>query len=243
VNQLDILGLLCVGESPAKICRDGAADYITVLTLKTNAGRASLWYQDRALRKLMAPRIYLDVTPIFEFAEGTVWTWLALDAERKLIVSWALGDRDSGVAAFILEDVLSRCLMPTGVTMEDTEGEIVELATGSRIDTGLIRKTFGPAWSAHESVMGSHILLQGQGQFSEAQQDAIEDHAHSMAISALYHNFIRVRDRVTPAMAAGIVHTSWTVQSVASMIDLWQEQKTGSWYERVSVLREDSSDL
>ena len=35
---------------------------------------------------------------------GDVWTWTALDADNKLILSWAVGGRDAGYALALMDD-------------------------------------------------------------------------------------------------------------------------------------------
>ena len=43
-----------------------------------------------------------------KFGYGDVWTWTALDADSKLIVSWLVGSRDAGSAYEFMQDVASR---------------------------------------------------------------------------------------------------------------------------------------
>ena len=38
---------------------------------------------------------------------GDVWTWTALDADFKLIVSWLVGGRDAGYAIEFMDDLRS----------------------------------------------------------------------------------------------------------------------------------------
>ncbi|HWF65600.1 MAG TPA: hypothetical protein VN685_13385, partial [Rhizomicrobium sp.] len=71
----------------------------------------------------------------------------------------------------------------------------------------------------------------------EPQQDAVEDYANGLALSALYSNFVRERGGKTPAMAAGITGVPWSIQHIADVIDMWTTLKTGPWYERVVLLR------
>jgi hypothetical protein len=39
---------------------------------------------------------------------GEVWTWTAIDAGSKLIVSWLLGDKDAESANVFMHDIASR---------------------------------------------------------------------------------------------------------------------------------------
>ena len=76
-------------------------------------------------------------------------------------------------------------------------------------------------------------MLAGLPALSPASLERIADYADGLALSNLYHNF--VRGGRTPAMAAGILATPWSMDAVAGMIDLWEELKTGPWHERVAV--------
>ena len=40
---------------------------------------------------------------------GSVWTWTAIDADTKLIISFMVGDRDGETAAFFMDDLRQRC--------------------------------------------------------------------------------------------------------------------------------------
>ncbi len=65
-------------------------------------------YQDKTLRNLHSRRIQCDEIWSFVYAKarnvkaakaappnaGDVWTWVALDADSKLAVSWMVGPRD-----------------------------------------------------------------------------------------------------------------------------------------------------
>lgn len=39
---------------------------------------------------------------------GDVWTWVAIDADRKLVPSWLVGKRDAGYAFRFMSDVAAR---------------------------------------------------------------------------------------------------------------------------------------
>jgi hypothetical protein len=49
----------------------------------------------------------------------------------------------------------------------------------------------------------------------------LENHAHMVALYALWYNFVRVHKtlRVTPAMAAGIESRLWAMEDVVRLID------------------------
>ncbi|HEY8751891.1 MAG TPA: hypothetical protein VIM11_28170 [Tepidisphaeraceae bacterium] len=43
-----------------------------------------------------------------KFGVGDVWTWVALDADTKLCVSYLIGERDAGYANIFMQDVADR---------------------------------------------------------------------------------------------------------------------------------------
>jgi len=64
------------------------------------------------------------------------------------------------------------------------------------------------------------------GRTSKAFSKKLENHAHMVALYALWYNFVRVHKtlRVSPAMAAGIDSRLWSVENVLAMIDEYAER-------------------
>jgi hypothetical protein len=52
----------------------------------------------------------------------------------------------------------------------------------------------------------------------------VENHAHAIAIYFMHYNFVRIHTtlRVTPAMAAGVSKTLWTMMDVVRVVDEWR---------------------
>jgi hypothetical protein len=52
----------------------------------------------------------------------------------------------------------------------------------------------------------------------------IENHAHAVALFALYYNFVRVHKtlRMTPAMAASVTKRLWEISDVVDMLEAWE---------------------
>src|SRR5258708_1793721 len=77
-------------------------------------------FQDTALRNLHCRRLQVDEIWSFvgckaknvEKAEnggiGDVWTWVAIDAETKLVPCWLVGHRDADSAKTFIADLASR---------------------------------------------------------------------------------------------------------------------------------------
>ena len=128
MNKLDrearsrVLHLLCEGNSIRAVTRLTGASKNTVAKLVVDAGHACSQYQDRVLRNLTCRRVQVDEVWNFVYAKqknvarakaapadaGDVWTWIATDADTKLIASWFVGGRDSESAIIFMDDLASR---------------------------------------------------------------------------------------------------------------------------------------
>src|SRR5689334_5517591 len=128
MNKLDrqtrakILQLLCEGMSIRAITRIMGVGKNTVTRLLVDAGVACAAYQDRVLRNLPCERVQLDEIWSFVYAKhgnlgsakaaprdaGDVWTWTALCADTKLLVSFYVGDRTSTSAMAFVDDLKER---------------------------------------------------------------------------------------------------------------------------------------
>jgi IS1 family transposase len=140
---------------------------MTVEKLLRDLGAACSMYQDEHLRNLRCRRIQCDEIWCFVYAKqknvtvtisavhpdaGDIWTWTALDADTKLMVSWLVGSRDAGAAYEFMQDVASRLQNRVQLT---TDGHIpylaaVEDAFGSDIDYAMLQKIYGSDPSAEK---------------------------------------------------------------------------------------------
>ena len=52
----------------------------------------------------------------------------------------------------------------------------------------------------------------------------IENHAHSVALFAMYYNFVRIHKtlRTTPAMAAGVTKRLWEIGDIVDVLETWE---------------------
>jgi IS1 family transposase len=77
---------------------------------------------------------------------GNVWTWTALDADTKLIVSWWIGDRSSNTGVLFLRDLKSRLANRVQLTT-DGYGAYLEATAhtfGDDVDYAMLIKLYGP---------------------------------------------------------------------------------------------------
>jgi hypothetical protein len=65
----------------------------------------------------------------------------------------------------------------------------------------------------------------------------VENHAHSVALFAMYYNFVRIHKtlRTTPAMAANVTKRLWEMSDIVDVLESWEAQAAsrGSSYHRL----------
>jgi IS1 family transposase len=73
-----------------------------------------------------------------------VWTWVAIDAETKLVPSWAVGRRDGYTAQAFIRDLADRLATRVQLTTDGHKVylEAVEGAFGSNIDYAMLIKMY-----------------------------------------------------------------------------------------------------
>ncbi len=131
----------------------------TVVKMLIDAGSACLAYEDQAMHKLTCQRLQID--EIWSFCHskeknvkpenkgipgfGDVWTFVAIDADTKLVPSWSVGTRDVCGAKSFVEDVASRLAHRVQLTTDGHKMylDAVESAFGGDIDYAQLIKHFG----------------------------------------------------------------------------------------------------
>jgi IS1 family transposase len=156
MNKLDraaraqILHLLCEGSSIRAVTRLTGASKSTVIKLMIDAGKACGAYHDEHVRNLKAKRVQVDEIWSFTYAKqknvakakaapanaGDTWTWTAIDADDKLMISWLVGGRDSDYAMAFMDDLRSRLASRVQLTSDGHKAylEAVEGAFGGDVD-------------------------------------------------------------------------------------------------------------
>jgi IS1 family transposase len=156
-----ILHLLCEGSSIHAVTRLTGASKNTVAKILIDAGKACAAYHDEHVRGVKARRVQVDEIWSFTYAKqrnvptakaapedaGDTWTWTALDAETKLIVSWLVGGRDGEYAAAFVDDLRPRLANRVQLTSDGHSPylEAVEDAFGDDIDYAMLVKLYGAA--------------------------------------------------------------------------------------------------
>jgi IS1 family transposase len=157
--RAQILGLMVEGTSIRAISRLTGASKNTVVKLLEDAGEAFSDYQDRTLRNLTCKRVQADEIWALVYAKaknvagakaapdgaGDCWTWLAIDADTKLIPSFYIGNRDTEAAQHFIGDLAFRLANRVQLTSDGHKPylEAVEQSFGADIDYAMLVKIYG----------------------------------------------------------------------------------------------------
>lgn len=168
-KRVQILAMLVEGSSMRSISRVVGVSINTVTKLLVEAGEAAAAYHDETVRDVKAKRVQCDEIWSFCYAKqknvetakaapeeaGDVWTWTALDADSKLIVSYLVGGRDSSYAKEFMDDVADRLANRVQLTTDGHNAylEAVEGAFGADVDYAQLVKLYG---TAPESAKGRY---------------------------------------------------------------------------------------
>jgi IS1 family transposase len=165
-KRIQILSMLCEGSSMRSISRVADVSINTVDKLLRDAGLACARFHDEHVRNVSARRVQCDEIWSFIYAKqknvktakapvaraGDVWTWTAIDADSKLIVSWLVGGRDSEYALAMMDDLRSRLANRVQLTTDGHSAylEAVEGAFGGDVDYAMLVKIYGEAPEAEK---------------------------------------------------------------------------------------------
>lgn len=158
-TRAQILSLLCEGSSMRAITRVTGVSLNTVTKLLIDAGKACAAYHDAHVRNVKAQRIQCDEIWAFCYskqrnvatakaapeAAGDVWTWTAIEASSKLLISYMVGGRDSEYAMALMDDLRARLANRVQITTDGHKAYLnaVEEAFGADIDYAQLVKLYG----------------------------------------------------------------------------------------------------
>ncbi len=163
-QRIQIIHLLCEGSSIRAIERVTGVNKITITKLLVDAGKACEAFHNEAVRNVRSKRVQCDEIWSFCYAKqknvkmakaapegaGDAWTWTALDADSKLIISYLVGSRDAGYANEFIQDVADRLANRVQLTTDGLKAYLkaVDGAFGSAIDYAQLVKLYGDAPSS-----------------------------------------------------------------------------------------------
>lgn len=156
-KRAQVLKLLVEGNSLRATSRITDVSRTTILKLLIDVGRACQNFHNERIKNIQSERVQCDeiwsfcyakqknVTQEMREGSGDVWTWTALDADSKLIVSWFVGDRDAQDACEFMYDVADRLANRVQLTTDGHKAYLiaVDRAFDNNIDFAQLVKMYG----------------------------------------------------------------------------------------------------
>ena len=194
-TRTQILAMLCEGSSMRSISRVADVSINTVTKLLVDAGKACAAFHDEKVRGVKARRVQVDEIWSFTAAKqknvpnmkapvagaGDTWTWTAIEADTKLLITWLVGGRDSDYAIAFMDDLRDRLANRVQLTSDGHKAylEAVEGAFGGDIDYAMLIKMFG---AAPEAAKGRYSPAECTG----IRKETIEGKPDPMHVSTSY---------------------------------------------------------
>jgi IS1 family transposase len=166
MNRLDtakrsqVLRCLIEGCSIRSTVRMTGAAKNTVVKLLVELGEVCTRFMDETMRDLPCQRLQADEIWAFVGCKqknataakvekdgicGDVWTWIAIDADTKLVPCFMLGQRDPETARDFMEDLAGRLANRVQLTTDGLKAYLtaVKRAFGNDIDYAILIKIYG----------------------------------------------------------------------------------------------------
>ena len=157
-DRTAVVAALVEGNSIRATSRMTGVARNTVTKLLLDLAKVCAAYSDERLVNLPCKRLQVDEIWEFCYAKaknvppakkgvfgyGDVWTFVAIDADTKLVPSWLVGSRDIGSATELMQDLVSRLSGRVQLTTDGLKAYIsaVEDAFGGDVDYGMLNKIY-----------------------------------------------------------------------------------------------------
>lgn len=158
-KRVQILQMLCEGSSMRAVSRVCDVSINPVSKLLVEAGKFCFHFHDQRVRGIKSERVQVDEIWSFNYVKaanlqnakaapigaGDVWTWTALDADSKMIVSWMVGERDANWAEAFIDDLSYRVAGRIQLTSDGLQAYVlpVRRAFMDDVDYAQLVKIYG----------------------------------------------------------------------------------------------------
>src|ERR1035441_5683823 len=200
-KKVAVVSMLAEGSSIRAIERISSVNQNTIMSLGLRVGKSCKKIMDEKFRGLSCKQIQVD--EIWGFigakqknakragAYGDVWTFIALDADTKLIPSFVVGKRDMYHASTFMEDLAGRLSRRVQLSSDALASypEAVERGFGSEVDYGQLVKTYAVTnlnkdaasrYSPAEVVSTERTVVTGMPDVSRICTSHIEKQNHTL---------------------------------------------------------------
>lgn len=222
----------------------------TIAKLTLDLGAVCQEYQEKAFEKIGCAELQLDELWAFcgckqknldrgKKGIGSIWTWLAIDSQTKLVPTWLVADRK----AESCEQFISSLPLKANGTIHTDGYDAYEAAIDDRfgidVNYGMVVKQYEKnryIGSIRKVVTGQldsvstsfvermnltlRMSLRRYTRKTNGHSKSIRYHRMSLAIYLMVYNFARIHMtlRVSPAMAAGASVTLWGLPDVIGLL-------------------------
>jgi IS1 family transposase len=241
-----------------------------VSKLLADVGTISAEYHNLVVRGVESKRVQADEIWSFCYAKvrtvrkdktildrnkyaGDVWTWTAIDADSKLMISYLVGSRTADNAYALLSDLKSRITQRIQLTTDQLTVYMrsADRVFGIDVDYAMIHKIYANSGDSGrysppvcigcqkrtmtgdpdpEHISTSYVEranltmrmhMRRFTRLTNGHSKKLAMHQHAVALHFLYYNFAKIHEtlRVTPAMAAGIATSPWTVADIVNLLE------------------------
>lgn len=233
-KRVAVVAALVEGNSIRATARMTDVSKPTILKLLADLGAACAEYHDRMVRDVTCKRIQMDEVWSFVGAKaknvpeekkgvwGDLWTWTAIDADTKLIVSYLVGQRVTPNAWNIVWDLAARIINRPQITTDALQWykpaieeafPDCDYATVTKIFSAEPTGRYSPpqfVGERKEVIKGAPVYKHISTSYVERQNltmrmsmrrmtrltngfsKKMENHAHAVALNFLYYNFARI---------------------------------------------------
>lgn len=183
-KRAQMLQMLCEGNSMRSVSRLADVSINTVSKLLVDAGKLCAAFHEEMVRNVAAERVQCDEIWSFCYAKkktvqkdqtildrnadaGDVWTWTAIDADSKLVISYLVGARDAASAYAVLSDVKARVTRRIQLTTDQLSVYLksADRAFGIDVDYAMLHKIYSGGgdgrYSPAECVGTKKVVVTG----------------------------------------------------------------------------------
>jgi IS1 family transposase len=200
-TKAQVVSMLCEGNSIRSVERMTGIHRDTIMRLGVRVGTACAKIQDEKMRGLGCKQIEVDEIWGFIGAKrknaaragvyGDVWTFIALDADTKLIPSFIVGKRDAYHAKAFVADLATRMASRVQVSSDSLAAyaDAMERGFGTEVDYGQISKTYAftnlnkdaaSRYSPAEVVKVEKTVVSGMPDVNRISTSHIEKQNHTL---------------------------------------------------------------
>lgn len=195
------ISMLCEGNSIRGVERMTGIHRDTIMRLAVRVGNGLQKVQDALFVNLNTERVEVDEVWGFVGAKqstvkrknlgpdyGDVWTWVALDADSKLVPTWHVGNRRQADADAFIADLASRLVKRPQISSDALKlyQTAIEEQFGANVDYASIIKTFKHSelsdtrrYSPPEVFSAKKEVKQGNPDWSKISTSYVEKQNHT----------------------------------------------------------------